>query len=347
MASGPRRRSEDRGRRSGGERAGRRLGARLRGGHRKKLGSSTRTRRTRCGRRTGTKWSCTPVIFEDKVYIARPGPGARRGVGHLYCIDANQAGDITQSAACGTSTRSGDPSRRRPSRRPALHPRFQRVPALLDAKTVRSTGRTTSSPQSGLDAGCRRQGVPRRRRWRHSSSCRRARRKKCWPRMNMGSAVYATGAGSRRAVHQQPQPALRVGGRRNKNATQTRRHKNTHLFRVFVPSCLRVALALCLASLSRAGFLRQLGSISRQCAPDRVTASAPPVALTVRWTYDAASRSSRRRPSSTAPCTLGSSKGELLALDLETCKLRWKYATGEAGSSASRRRRSATASCRR
>jgi outer membrane protein assembly factor BamB len=43
-------------RRSGGERAGRRLGARLRDGRpARSCGSSTPTRRTRCGRRTATK----------------------------------------------------------------------------------------------------------------------------------------------------------------------------------------------------------------------------------------------------------------------------------------------------
>jgi outer membrane protein assembly factor BamB len=40
----------------------------------------------------------TPVIFEDKVYIANgQDPEHGEGVGHLYCIDATKRGDITQT----------------------------------------------------------------------------------------------------------------------------------------------------------------------------------------------------------------------------------------------------------
>jgi outer membrane protein assembly factor BamB len=40
----------------------------------------------------------TPVIYEDKVYIANgQDPEHGEGVGHLYCIDATKRGDITQS----------------------------------------------------------------------------------------------------------------------------------------------------------------------------------------------------------------------------------------------------------
>ncbi len=42
----------------------------------------------------------TPVIFEDRVYIANgQDPEQGEGVGHLYCIDATKRGDITQSGA--------------------------------------------------------------------------------------------------------------------------------------------------------------------------------------------------------------------------------------------------------
>ncbi len=40
----------------------------------------------------------TPVIYEDKVYIANgQDPEHGEGVGHLYCIDATKRGDITQT----------------------------------------------------------------------------------------------------------------------------------------------------------------------------------------------------------------------------------------------------------
>jgi outer membrane protein assembly factor BamB len=40
----------------------------------------------------------TPVIYEDKVYLANgQDPEHGEGVGHMYCIDATKRGDITQS----------------------------------------------------------------------------------------------------------------------------------------------------------------------------------------------------------------------------------------------------------
>ena len=40
----------------------------------------------------------TPVIYEDRVYIANgQDPEHGEGVGHLYCIDATKRGDITQT----------------------------------------------------------------------------------------------------------------------------------------------------------------------------------------------------------------------------------------------------------
>jgi outer membrane protein assembly factor BamB len=40
----------------------------------------------------------TPVIFEDKVYIANgQDPEHGEGIGHMYCIDATKRGDITQT----------------------------------------------------------------------------------------------------------------------------------------------------------------------------------------------------------------------------------------------------------
>ena len=137
----------------------------------------------------------TPVIYEDKVYIANgQDPEHGEGVGHLYCIDATKRGDITQTGRVWQY----DKIRRSIStavdcRRPALHPRLQRLPALprrqdrpgvLDARHVRRG--------LGLDAGRRRQGLSRRRGRRRRRSCRPARTKKVLAEMNMGSAVYAT-----------------------------------------------------------------------------------------------------------------------------------------------------------
>ena len=40
----------------------------------------------------------TPVIYEEKVYIANgQDPEHGEGVGHMYCIDATKRGDITKT----------------------------------------------------------------------------------------------------------------------------------------------------------------------------------------------------------------------------------------------------------
>jgi outer membrane protein assembly factor BamB len=40
----------------------------------------------------------TPVVYEDKVYIANgQDPEHGEGVGHMYCIDATKRGDITKT----------------------------------------------------------------------------------------------------------------------------------------------------------------------------------------------------------------------------------------------------------
>ncbi len=80
----------------------------------------------------------TPVIYEDKVYIANgQDPEHGEGVGHLYAIDATKRGDITADAArSGSSTRSADRSRRRRSSTGCVYmPDFSGFLHCLDAKT--------------------------------------------------------------------------------------------------------------------------------------------------------------------------------------------------------------------
>ena len=48
--------------------------------------------------KTRNELIATPVIYQDKVYIANgQDPEHGEGVGHMYCIDATKRGDITQS----------------------------------------------------------------------------------------------------------------------------------------------------------------------------------------------------------------------------------------------------------
>src|SRR4030095_8151161 len=62
-----------------------------------------------------------------------------------------------------------------------------------------------------------------------------------------------------------------------------------------------------------------------------VAPAAPPDTLALKWTYDAGESIESSAAMVDGAVYVGSSKGELLAIDLETGKLRWKYATGEAG----------------
>ena len=62
-----------------------------------------------------------------------------------------------------------------------------------------------------------------------------------------------------------------------------------------------------------------------------MAAEAPPDALTLKWTYEAGDSIESSAAIADGTVYVGSSKGELLAIDLETGKLKWKYSTGEGG----------------
>ncbi len=62
-----------------------------------------------------------------------------------------------------------------------------------------------------------------------------------------------------------------------------------------------------------------------------VATAAPPATLALKWTYDAGESVESSAAIADGAVYVGSTKGELLALDLETGKLRWKYATGANG----------------
>ncbi len=59
-----------------------------------------------------------------------------------------------------------------------------------------------------------------------------------------------------------------------------------------------------------------------------VTASAPPAALTVKWTYEAGDSLDSSPAIADGSVYVGVASGDLLALDLASGSLRWKYATG-------------------
>src|SRR3989442_4864036 len=105
-------------------------------------------------------------------------------------------------------------------------------------------------------------------------------------------------------------------------------------FRVFVVSWLRFGLclsplwALSLSAQTPSANWNQFRGNARLTG---VATTAPPDALKLRWTYEAGESIESSAAIVDGAVYVGSSKGELLAIDLETGKLRWKYATGEAG----------------
>src|SRR4051812_21864624 len=62
-----------------------------------------------------------------------------------------------------------------------------------------------------------------------------------------------------------------------------------------------------------------------------VAATVPPDTLKLQWTYEAGESIESSAAIVDGAVYVGSAKGELLALDLQSGTLRWKYSTGEAG----------------
>src|SRR5258706_5495496 len=62
-----------------------------------------------------------------------------------------------------------------------------------------------------------------------------------------------------------------------------------------------------------------------------VAAMAPPATLALKWTYEAGESIESSAAVVDGVVYVGSTKGELIALDLETGRLRWKYETGSGG----------------
>jgi len=62
-----------------------------------------------------------------------------------------------------------------------------------------------------------------------------------------------------------------------------------------------------------------------------VAPTAPPDTLKLKWTYEAGESIESSPAVADGTVYVGSSKGELLAIDFDTGTLRWKYPTGDAG----------------
>src|SRR5437867_1228998 len=97
-------------------------------------------------------------------------------------------------------------------------------------------------------------------------------------------------------------------------------------FRVFVSSWLCLTASL-VAQTPSANWPQFRGNARLT----GVAPAAPPDTLKLKWTFEAGESIESSAAIVDGAVYVGSSKGELLAIDLESGKLRWKYATGEAG----------------
>ena len=71
-----------------------------------------------------------------------------------------------------------------------------------------------------------------------------------------------------------------------------------------------------------------MAAVPRHAPPDRRLGSGPPATLKLLWTYDAGDLIDSSAAIVDGVVYVGGGDGDLLALDLATGKLRWKYATG-------------------
>ena len=163
--------------------------------------------------RTRNELIATPVIYQDRVYIANgQDPEHGEGVGHFYAIDAHQARRHHQDRpASGTSTRSGARSPPPPSPTACVYVSdFSGYLHCLDAKTGQEywihdllaavwgspfliDGKVYLGDEDG-DVVVMAHGKEKKSAGRDEHGQRRVRDDR---------------AGERRAVHQQPEPAVR------------------------------------------------------------------------------------------------------------------------------------------
>ena len=146
----------------------------------------------------------------------------------------------------------------------------------------------------------------------------------------MGSAVYATAVPANGTlVPEQPQPALRARGAsdRAESASRTRRGLRASLAGLIAARRCRSAPP----QPQRAGVPRRRTSGASSAATPRLTgvsASTPPATLKLLWTYDAGDVIDSSAAIADGVVYVGGGDGDLIALDLASGELRWKYATG-------------------
>src|SRR5258705_8028214 len=112
---------------------------------------------------------------------------------------------------------------------------------------------------------------------------------------------------------------------------QPRKHESTKkktLLRVFVVSWSLLVFPLAAQTPPSAPGWPQFRGTARLSG---ATTAAPPATLALKWTYEAGESVESSAAIVDGAVYVGSTKGELLALGLETGKVPWKYPTGANG----------------
>ena len=276
--------------------------------------------------RTRNEIIATPVIYQNRVYIANgQDPEHGEGVGHFYAIDATKRGDITEDG-------------------PVFH--FDKIRRSISTAAI-VDGLIYIPDFSGffhcLDANTGQEY------WVHDltsaiwGSALVADGKVYLGNEDGDIVILATGkekkviatdqhgqrrlrdrrAGEQRAVHHEPQPALQAFDAMTRGTFAVA--LTVALARGRVGASARAAPPARRAGTADAGAWPQFRGNARLTG---VSTSAPPRTLKLLWKYEAGDSIDSSAAIVDGAVYVGSLTGDLMALDLATGKLRWKYATG-------------------
>ena len=282
----------------------------------------------------------TPVIYENVVYIANgQDPEHGEGVGHLYAIDPTKTGDITKSGLIWHY----DDIRRSISTGAIyngilFYSDFSGFLHALDVKTGKPFWKHDMFAAIwGSPIVIGGQGLPRRRgRRRHGAQRRQddeGRRREQHGKLRLLDA----GARQRRALHRQPQRAVRnCGHGRNRKQVNRKLSPRTacgcwhRIMMIFRRPITAIAVLSLVATRTSAqapasspadrwtqfrGTPALVGTLGREA----------PGSAKLLWTYEAGDAIESSAAIVDGVVYVGSQTGELHAVNLADGKLKWKY----------------------
>jgi outer membrane protein assembly factor BamB len=124
-------------------------------------------------------------------------------------------------------------------------------------------------------------------------------------------------------------PALRRASPKLARCASERRGEGLHHSRLLLLPA--VAASLCIVVSAQTPPAANWPQFRGNARLTGVAPAPPAETLQLKWTYEAGESIESSAAIADGAVYVGSSKGELIAIDLETGTLRWKYATGEAG----------------